>query len=130
VYIGVDEMSEEATAVRTEGEEEELRRLALHEYQAVLTRTMEIVVRFLQYRMRELLVQGLKFNYSVDTRYTEKGMEVVIRVEIPNEMIEQYMEKARFLKKRISTARHVDRFFYKTDIVTEETEKKEGEKNE
>jgi len=132
--MGVNRMDEEVSVSvsesRNDKEYEEFKRLALNEYQAVLTRTMEIVIRFLQYRMRELLLNGLKFNYSVDTKYTEKGMEVLIRVEIPDEMIERYMEKARFLKKRISTARHVDKLFYKVDMVPEEEEEIEVEKNE
>lgn len=80
----------------------------------VATRIMEVVARYFQYRVREVLAQGLTFTYTHRVEYSDRSVRVVMEILIPDELLERYMESygrmAKIVRSIMRRGKIVDRY--------------------
>ncbi|RLC76722.1 MAG: hypothetical protein DRJ03_28080 [Chloroflexi bacterium] len=104
----------------------------------VATRILEVVARYFQFRLRELVTKGIYLTHSYYLEYKENGAKLVLEITIPKDIIEKYQReyarRAKIVKQYIRSGKHIDRYRLinkpMASIVEEETIfKKEEEKN-
>ena len=100
----------------------------------VVTRLAEVVVRYFQFRVRELVRIGLYVRHSYEVEYGDNEVRVMLRIVVPEDIIEkfkkEYTKRAKYIQKLIRSARIRDRHYYETrsfeEILLESEKKKEN----
>jgi len=79
----------------------------------VATRILEVVARYFQFRLRELVTRGIYLTHTYHLEYKENGARLVLEITIPQDIIEkykrEYARKAKIVKRYIRSGRHIDR---------------------
>lgn len=109
----------------------------------VATRILEVVARYFQFRLRELVTKGIYLTHTYHLEYKENGARLVLEITIPQDIIEKYQKeyakRAKIVKQYIRSGKHIDRYrlinkpmasiVEEETIFKEEEEKNTGEKN-
>jgi len=101
----------------------------------VATRILEVVARYFQFRLRELVTKGIYLTHTYHLEYKENGARLVLEITIPQDIIEkykrEYAKRAKIVKQYIRSGKHIDRYRLinkpMASIVEEETIFKEKE---
>ncbi len=104
----------------------------------VATRILEVVARYFQFRLRELVMKGIYLTHTYHLEYKENGAKLVLEITIPKDVIEkykrEYAKRAKIVKQYIRSGKHIDRYRLinkpMASIVEEETIFKEREKDQ
>jgi len=87
-------------------DEDELdtRRKVLNDLLFVVNRTCQVIERFSQFKINELIAKGIKVNYSSDVRLEENCVYMVIKIELSDDFIDEIakeVSKVRKLRTRV-----------------------------
>ena len=95
---------------------------------AIIKRQADIIARYTDFRMQEVMIRGIIVDYTVRREFTLDGMKLIIEFKVPDFMFE-YVRRRRqeYFKRRdkiLREARKDDRYKYRfSDAPTEyETE--------
>jgi len=83
----------------------------------ILNRALQVIERYAQYRVNEIVAKGIKVNYSTDTRMEGKAVYMVIKLELDddfiNELVKEVQRVRKLRHKRVLWSRADDRFRYR-----------------
>jgi len=83
----------------------------------ILNRALQIIERYAQYRVNDIVAKGIKVNYSTDTRMEGKAVYMVIKLELDddyiNELVKEVQRVRKLKHKRTLWSKADDRHLYR-----------------
>ena len=114
---------EKMSSKLNEKERDFLRKLITRGVNEVVVRTLEVVSRFAQYRLRELIARGIGIDYSMGIEYERDEVVFKIRVRVPEWWVEEQIEKrsgfVKMLRRLQYNIRRAEQYMYQWPHMTD-----------
>ncbi len=105
----------------TPKEREFLKKLVLRQVDVIVMRALEVISRFAQYRIRELVEKGVVLSYSIGTNKERDKFVLSVTVEVPEWWLEEQIRRkakfARMLRQMQYNIRRAEQYMYKWSEV-------------
>jgi len=107
--------------------EEAVTQLKFIELKTLIQQHLEYIARYAQFRFRALAAHNLNLIYSTKIIPSEREVKLIITVEIPEDVIENYSKYLSIIRKLQYTARRNEQYRHKFKDIDN---KVEGEKHD
>ena len=138
VELTNDELNEIPNEEVSQSEVEKFKDVALASLRRLVIRIFEVVSRYFQFRVRELIDQGIELGYACDTEFSDNEFVLKLKITITPQFVEkmarEYAKYEKIIRRRIRNMDKRERWQYRwreveEKITAEEKEITEGEEN-